>query len=54
MRLYAIWAIAGTLVVVWLLGVSGVFAAGAWIHLLLIIAMLGIAFSLFSPPPRTV
>jgi hypothetical protein len=53
MSLYAIWAVAGTLVLLWLLGVTGALALGGWVHGLLILAMLTMAMSLFSRP-RTV
>jgi hypothetical protein len=53
MSLYALWTVAGTLVVVWLLGISGAFAVGPWIHLMLVAAVGLMATSLFSRP-RTV
>jgi hypothetical protein len=53
MTLYAMWAISGTLVLLWLLGVSGAWLVGGWIHVLLVAAMLVMAFSLMSRP-RTI
>jgi hypothetical protein len=53
MNLYAMWGLAGTLVLVWLLGVSGAWMVGGWVHVLLIAAMLVMAFSLLSRP-RTI
>ncbi len=50
MSLYAMWVAAGTLVLLWLLGVSGTFAAGGWIHVLLLGAVLAMSASLFSRP----
>jgi hypothetical protein len=54
MSLYAIWTVAGTLVLFWLLGVTGAITLGGWVHALLILAMMTMALSLFSRPPRTV
>lgn len=53
MSLYGLWALAGTLVLLWLLAVCGTFAAGGWIHVLLMVAVLLVAASLFARP-RTV
>jgi hypothetical protein len=51
--LYLLWALAGVLVLLWLLGIAGTFAAGGWIHLFLLLAVVAVAASLFSRP-RTV
>jgi hypothetical protein len=48
--LYLLWIMAGILVLLWLMGVAGAFAAGNWIHLLLVVAVLGIVASLFTRP----
>jgi hypothetical protein len=36
------------LLVLWLLGVVGVYTVGAWIHLLLVLAVIMIIFNLIS------
>ena len=48
--LYGLWAVAGFLVLLWLLGISGAFAATGWIHLLLLLAVLAVVASLFTRP----
>jgi preprotein translocase subunit SecY len=48
--LYALWIVAGTLLLVWLAGVAGAFTVGSEIHLLLVIAVLAVMASLFSRP----
>jgi hypothetical protein len=53
MSLYAIWTVAGTFVLLWLLGVTGAVALGGWVHVLLIAAMATMSLSLFSRP-RTI
>lgn len=50
MSLYALWTVAAAMVLVWLLGVCGAFSVGAWIHVLLVAAMLAMASSIFSRP----
>ena len=51
--LYALWLMAGILVLVWMCGVAGAFAVGNSIHLLLLIAILAVMASLFTRP-RTI
>lgn len=51
--LYALWIIAGILLLVWLAGVAGAFTVGSGIHLLLLVAVLAVVSSLFTRP-RTV
>jgi len=51
--LYALWVLAGVLVLVWMCGVAGAFAVGNGIHLLLLIAVLAVVSSLFTRP-RTI
>jgi hypothetical protein len=53
MQLYALWTVAALLLFVWLLGVTGVFAVGNAINLLLLLAVLLVVMSLFTRP-RTV
>jgi len=48
--LYALWIVAGTLLLVWLAGVAGAFPVGSEIHLLLLIAVLAVLSSLFARP----
>ena len=43
-----LWTITVILLVLWLLGVVGVYTVGAWIHLLLILAVISILFNLLS------
>ena len=43
-----LWTITVILLVLWLLGVVGVYTVGAWIHLLLILAVISIIFNLLS------
>ncbi|HEY4381490.1 MAG TPA: lmo0937 family membrane protein [Acidobacteriaceae bacterium] len=43
-----LWTITVILLVLWLLGVVGVYTVGAWIHLLLILAIISIIFNLLS------
>jgi len=50
MPLYALWTSAGTLMLVWSLGVAGAFGAGSWIHLMPLAAIGLMASSLFSRP----
>jgi preprotein translocase subunit SecY len=51
--LYALWVVAGVLVLVWMCGVAGAFAVGNGIHFLLLIAILAVVSSLFTRP-RTI
>ncbi len=51
--LYALWILAGVLLLVWMLGVAGALAMGNGVHFLLLIAILAIASSLFTRP-RTI
>jgi hypothetical protein len=48
--LYLLWVVAGILVLLWLLGVAGTFAAGGWVHLLLVAAVIAVLASLFTRP----
>jgi hypothetical protein len=50
MSLYALWTVAGTMVLFWLFAVCGIFTTGGWIHLLLIAAVLLMGGSLISRP----
>jgi hypothetical protein len=43
-----LWTITVILLVLWLLGVVGVYTIGAWIHLLLVLAVIMIIFNLLS------
>ena len=43
-----LWTIIVILLVLWLLGVVGVYTIGAWIHILLVIAIIMIIFNLMS------
>ena len=43
-----LWTITVVLLVLWLLGVVGVYTVGAWIHLLLVLAVIMIIFNLLS------
>jgi hypothetical protein len=43
-----LWTITVILLVLWLLGVVGVYTVGAWIHLLLILVVISIIFNLLS------
>jgi hypothetical protein len=43
-----LWTITVVLLVLWLLGVVGVYTVGAWIHLLLVLAVVMIIFNLLS------
>jgi hypothetical protein len=43
-----LWTITVILLVLWLLGVVGVYTVGAWIHLLLVLAVIMIIFNLLS------
>lgn len=51
--LYALWVVAGVLLLVWMLGVAGAFAIGNGIHFVLLVAILAIVSSLFTRP-RTI
>jgi hypothetical protein len=51
--LYALWVVAGVLLLVWMLGVAGAFNLGNGIHFLLLIAILAVMSSLFTRP-RTI
>jgi hypothetical protein len=50
MGLYMLWTAAGTFVLIWLLAMGGVVAAGGWVHLLLVVAMGMMALTVFSRP----
>jgi hypothetical protein len=43
-----LWTITVILLVLWLLGVVGVYTVGAWIHILLVLAVISIIFNLMS------
>jgi hypothetical protein len=51
--LYALWVVAGVLLLVWMCGVAGAFVVGNTIHFALLIAILAITSSLFTRP-RTI
>jgi hypothetical protein len=51
--LYALWVVAGILLLVWMCGVAGAFAVGNGIHFALIVAILAVMSSLFTRP-RTI
>ncbi len=51
--LYALWTVAGVLLVIWLCGVTGIFSVGSGINLLMVVAVLMVMGSLFTRP-RTV
>lgn len=51
--LYALWVVAGILLLVWMCGVAGAFAVGNGIHFLLLVAILAVVSSLFTRP-RTI
>ena len=48
--LYALWVVAGVLLLVWMLGVAGALAVGNGVHFLLLIAILAVVSSLFTRP----
>jgi Family of unknown function (DUF5670) len=43
-----LWTITVILLVLWLLGVVGVYTIGSWIHILLVLAIISIIFNLLS------
>jgi hypothetical protein len=43
-----LWTITVILLVLWLLGMVGVYTVGAWIHILLVLALISIIFNLMS------
>jgi hypothetical protein len=43
-----LWTITVILLVLWLLGVVGVYTVGSWIHILLVLAIISIIFNLMS------
>jgi hypothetical protein len=47
-RTKMLWTITVILLVLWLLGVVGVYTVGAWIHILLVLAIISIIFNLMS------
>lgn len=51
--LYALWLVAGVLLLVWMCGVAGAFTVGNGIHFALVIAILAVVSSLFTRP-RTI
>ncbi len=51
--LYALWVLAGVLLFLWMLGVAGAISVGNGVHLLLVVAIVAISFSLFTRP-RTI
>jgi len=51
--LYALWVLAGVLLLVWMLGVAGAYAVGNGIHFALLVAILCVVSSLFTRP-RTI
>ena len=43
-----LWTITIILIILWLLGVVGVYTVGAWIHILLVLAVIVLIFNLLS------
>ncbi len=43
-----LWTITAVLVVLWLLGFTAFHAVGAWIHILLVLAVVSLVFNLVS------
>lgn len=43
-----LWTITVVLLVLWLLGIVGVYTIGSWIHILLVLAIISIIFNLLS------
>jgi len=43
-----LWTITVVLLVLWLLGIVGVYTVGSWIHILLVLAIISIIFNLMS------
>ncbi len=43
-----LWTITIVLFILWLLGVVGVYTVGAWIHILLVLAVIVLIFNLLS------
>lgn len=43
-----LWTITVILLLLWLLGVVGVYTVGAWIHILLVLAIISIIFNLMA------
>ena len=43
-----LWTITIILFILWLLGVIGVYTVGAWIHILLVLAVIVLIFNLLS------
>lgn len=43
-----LWTITVVLIILWLLGVVGVYTLGAWIHILLVLAVILIIFNLLA------
>jgi len=43
-----LWTITVILLILWLLGVVGVYTVGAWIHILLVLAIISIIFNLLA------
>jgi hypothetical protein len=48
--LYALWVVAGLLLLIWMCGVAGTFAVGSSIHALLFLAILALVATLFTRP----
>jgi len=43
-----LWLVAAVLVVAWLLGIGGVYAIGAPVHLLLVLAIVAVLINMFT------
>jgi hypothetical protein len=43
-----LWTITVILLILWLLGIVGVYTVGSWIHILLVLAIISIIFNLMS------
>lgn len=48
--LYALWVVAGLLLLIWMCGVAGTFAVGSGIHALLLLAILALVATMFTRP----
>jgi hypothetical protein len=48
--LYALWILAGLMLLFWIIGVAGAFNVGSGIHVLLLAAILAVTSTLFTRP----
>jgi hypothetical protein len=52
-----LWTITVILLLAWVLGLVGVYSVGAWIHILLVLAVIAVIFNLLvasTPGPRRI